>query len=419
MSSPADRDRLREVAADYARLVNSPQMEARREVWRRSNRLLERTVPFQIEDNGSFFADLTPPLLCEGAFERECEAQMLHALTNHQLIDDDRVFPRRFELSWLVSRSSVCPELQVRHSPDARGRELGYETNTPLADLAHSLHKLRPTEFSVDREGTYRRLEAATEAFGDLLPAAIVGYDSSWAGTGFAGNAVLLIGMDDFYMAMLDQPENVHRFFHFLARDAERFVGWLEEEGLISTNGHELDCGSGSCVFSDELPRREIAPGERVSPGDCWGFIEAQEAVGLSPAMYAEFIHPYQRRLGDRFGLINYGCCEPVHQFWPTLRGFANLRKVTVSPWCDVASLAASAGKSVVLSRKPHPLKLCGTTFNPQDFEAHLRETLAITRDNFVELIFRDTCPLNGGMKDRVAEACGIVRRLAGREGGR
>ncbi len=414
--TPRDRDRLRTVAAEYAAITGSPKMAARRELWRRSNRLLERTVPFQIEDNGSFFRDLTPPPECEGEFARGCEAQMLHAITNHRLIDDDRIFPHCFQVHWAVSRSGVCPELSYRRSPDATGRELGYETNTPLADLATGLGKLRPTEFSVDREGTHERLAAATAAFGDILPVQLVGRSVSSAGTSLAGNAVLLMGMDTFYMAMLDQPENVHRFFEFLVQDAERYVAWLEAEKLITTGNHEFDCGSGSCVHTDELPRRSITEGEAVHPEDCWGFVEAQEAVGISPAMYAEFIHPYQRRIGDRFGLMNYGCCEPVHAFWATLQGFHSLRKVTVSPWCDVPSISASAGKQVVLSRKPHPMKLCGPAFSPAELEADLRETLAITADNFVELIFRDTCPLCGAMLERVAEACRIVRRLVGRE---
>jgi len=86
-----------------------------------------------------------------------------------------------------------------------------------------------------------------------------------------------------------------------------------------------------------------------------------------------------------------------------------------VSPWCDQESIAASVGRNVVLSRKPHPLKLCSPTFDAAAFEAHIRETLDIAKDNFVELIFRDTNPLNGSMKDRVAEACRIVRRLMDR----
>jgi len=68
-----------------------------------------------------------------------------------------------------------------------------------------------------------------------------------------------------------------------------------------------------------------------------------------------------------------------------------------------------------VLSRKPHPLKLCGARFDPAEFEAHIRETLEAAEGRFVELVFRDTCTLDGTMKDRVAEACGIVRRLIGR----
>jgi hypothetical protein len=413
MTTPTDRNRVRTLAAEYAEIFSSDDMASRREKWRLSNRLLERTVPFHIEDNGSFFADLTPQPQCEGEFERDCEAHFMRCITNYRLIPDDRVFPARFWVHWHIGRTSACPELQYHRVPDSTGRNLGYETNKPLADLGPGLAKLRQTEFSVDREATLRAAAQAEELFGDILPVEIVGgYQPMVAGTDMAGQAVHLMGMDTFYMNMLDQPDNVHAFF--LADDAERYANWLEDEGLVTPNAREIDCGSGSCVYSDELPRREIPPGENVLFSDIWGFIEAQEAIGLSPDMYAEFIHPYQRRVGDRYGLINYGCCEPVHHFWPTLKQFHNLRKVTVSPWCDVASISASAGKNVVLSRKPHPMKLCGEHFDPDDFEATIRESLNLTRDNFVEIIFRDTVPLNGSMQGRLVEACGIMRRLIG-----
>ena len=86
-----------------------------------------------------------------------------------------------------------------------------------------------------------------------------------------------------------------------------------------------------------------------------------------------------------------------------------------MSPWCDVESIAAQVGRQAVLSRKPHPLKLCGAAFDPEDFEADISRTLDITRGNFVELIFRDTCTLCGAMRDRVAEACRILHRMLGR----
>ena len=235
------------------------------------------------------------------------------------------------------------------------------------------------------------------------------------AGNAMVSKAVNMMGMDNFYMAMIDEPENVHRFFAFVSTECVDFLNWLEAEGLILPNNDEFNVGSGSCGYTDEVPRRALAVGEKMAPADCWGFQEAQETAGISPEMYAEFIHPYQRRTADRYGLLYYGCCEPVHQLWPTIQGFRNLRKITVSPWCDQAVIAAGVGKRVVLSRKPHPMKLCGETFDAEAFEAHIRETLDIASDNFVELIFRDNCTLNGAMVDRLGEACGIIKRLIGR----
>ncbi|MDD2710317.1 MAG: hypothetical protein PHV34_20225 [Verrucomicrobiae bacterium] len=309
-----------------------------------------------------------------------------------------------------------CPELRMERVPDGTGRELGYETNTPLADLGKSFYKLKCRPFRVDRDETFRRLAIAAESFGDLLPAKIVTQNTYTAGLGLAANAVRLIGMDNFYLAMVDQPEEVHRFFDFVSTEAADFLDWLEAERLVTPNHGEFCAGSGSCGFTDELPVRSIREGEPVGVKDCWGWQEAQESVGISAEMYAEFIHPYQRRTSDRYGLIYYGCCEPVHQQWPILQQFKNLRKISVSPWCNQEVIAAAVEKNVVLSRKPHPLKLCGEKFDAKEFKTHVQETLEIAQNNYVELIFRDTCTLCGTMKDRVAEVCGIVRRLIGRD---
>ena len=53
-----------------------------------------------------------------------------------------------------------------------------------------------------------------------------------------------------------------------------------------------------------------------VRTRDMWGFGESQETVGVSPAMFGEFIFPYQLPLLERFGLNCYGCCEPLDKRW-------------------------------------------------------------------------------------------------------
>ena len=189
----------------------------------------------------------------------------------------------------------------------------------------------------------------------------------------------------------------------------------MKKENLIMPNHQDFCCGSGSMAYTDELPRREIPENGQWLPEDCWVASEAQEAAGISNEMYAEFIFPYQNRAAKHFGLLYYGCCEAVHTLWPTVKQFKNLRKMTISPWCNQKIMAEAVGKNYVLSRKPHPMQLCSETFNPESFTQHIQETLDIAKDNFVELVFRDTNPLNGAMKNRVVDACAIVKKLIGR----
>ena len=91
-----ERERLRKLAAKYMEIVNSAEMKRRREIWRLSNRLLERTVPFVIEDNGTFFGDLTPKCECKGEFELRMEQYFLRVICNYELIPDDRIYTPYF-----------------------------------------------------------------------------------------------------------------------------------------------------------------------------------------------------------------------------------------------------------------------------------------------------------------------------------
>jgi hypothetical protein len=111
---------------------------------------------------------------------------------------------------------------------------------------------------------------------------------------------------------------------------------------------------------------------------------------------------------------MKFGCCEPVHNLMGCLQRLNGLRKVSVTPWCDIRKLADVCRTDVIWSRKPVPLKLCGERFDPEELRAHLRETLEVGGDHFVEFVFRDTNLLTGAMVDRVRQACAIVRELSG-----
>jgi hypothetical protein len=406
-----DKTRLRTLACRYAEYACSEAMAQRREKWRLHNRLQTKTFPFHIEDNGSFFADLLPPLQCESQEARALEGRLLWALVAYETIDDDRIIPARFVVDWCTPVSSGCDDLEITRADNGRGSFLGYATNHPIKDIDADWGKLNKRTATLDRERTARHAQLAAEAFAGLLPVE-VGRTSSYYSNGITNRAVHLVGMQELYLQMAMDPEAVHRLLTFLAEDDLALGQWEEEQGLLTLNhdGNQGYC-TGSSMFSDET---STPAGERVSSTDRYGYLESQESAGISPEMFAEFVLPHFIRFADRFKLLMYGCCEPVHHFMPVLRRLHGLRKVSVTPWCDLRTLVETCPPDIIWCRKPIPLKFCGEVFQPDDLRQHLQETLDIGRDYFIEFVFRDTNLLTGSMVDRVAQTCAMIRDMTG-----
>jgi len=411
-----DKTRLRDLACRYAEYAHGEPMAQRREKWRVHNRLQENTFPFHIEDNGSYHADLMPALECESDECRGMEWPLLQALVSYEKINDDRIIPDRFLVDWSTPCSGHCDDLRITRAADGHGGALGYQTNKPVKDIDADFGKLKKRTITLDRESTEKRRELAETIFAGLLPVE-VGRSSSLYSSGITNTAVHLMGMQELYLTMAMNPDAVHRLFTFLAEDNLALGAWEEEQGLLTRNndGNQGYC-SGSSQFSDETSN---AAGCGVPSADRYGYLESQESAGLSPAMFDEFLMPHFSRLAEKFKLIKFGCCEPVHNLMPQLQRLHGLRKVSVTPWCDQRKLAENCRKDIIWCRKPVPLKLCSEKFDPAEFRAHLQETMDVGKDYFIEFVFRDTNLLTGAMVDRLAQACDIVRELTGHPEGR
>ena len=124
---------------------------------------------------------------------------------------------------------------------------------------------------------------------------------------------------------------------------------------------------------------------------DLWGWAESQETVNISPAMFKEFVLPHLAALSSLFGLVYYGCCEPVHDRLDLLMaGIPNLRSVSVSGWSDIARVAEMLGRRYVYSRKPTPALVSGAN-PPWDLARQdMEKTWRATKNCCVELLFRD-----------------------------
>jgi hypothetical protein len=118
----------------------------------------------------------------------------------------------------------------------------------------------------------------------------------------------------------------------------------------------------------------------------------AQIFSEVSPTMHQEFELDYAARWYSRFGLVYYGCCDPLHRKIDLLRNIPNLRKISMSPWVDVEQGAEQIGGDFVFSRKPNPAVFVTDSWDAEIIEDDIRET--------VEQCGRYECPVEIIMKD-------------------
>jgi len=390
----ADRERLRDMARRVRDLAHAPANLERRGAWI-ALREGRPSRPMVLAEDGGV-RDRRPPFAheprCGGEEARALERQLAHRLWWPSGIGDDSVETPFLDMAWRVDLGHYGAHAVTRHGDNA-GHLGAYAWEPPVTDLRAQLDTLQPCRMSVDRGGTLARRAWLDEAVGDILPTRLRGLPF-WT-LGLTMETIFLIGLEPLMLLMHDDPGSLHRLLEFQCAQWERRLDWLEAEGLLGHNNENDYVGSGSRGW---LPPGGGSDGQAPRWGDLWALSESQETVGVGPAFFAEFIFPYQRRLTARFGWLYYGCCEPVHARWETLRKFPNLKAVSVAPWADEEFMAgACAGAGVTYSRKPNPTLVSTARFDEDAIRADVARTvrLAARAGAGLEIVMKDVHTLH------------------------
>ena len=219
-----------------------------------------------------------------------------------------------------------------------------------------------------------------------------------------------LRGLEQMMLDMYDYPDELHRLMQILRDGHLAKLDYLEENGLLNLNTDNTYVGSGGFGFTHELPQPDFAG--RVRTRDMWGFCESQETVQVSPAMFEEFIFPYQLPVMERFGLNCYGCCEPLDTRWPVVKQFPRLRRVSISSWANVEKMAELLGADYLYSYKPSPVELAQPTLDEERIRTGLRHLIESTRGCRLEIIMKDNHTI-GNNPENVVRWCQIAREEA------
>ena len=408
-----ERAYLRDLAKQQRELSQLPVMREREALWYAHN-AAEGPRPMISVEEGHYWKEMAPEMKCTDPLHREMEYQLLNQIHRVEMIGDDRVTPDFYELRYTVY-DKICGlgQAEVRGDVRASDGTAGYHIVPQIEVIEEDFDKLRPTVFRYlkdEVEGKKARIEAL---IGDILPVRPVNCSNNW-GPSPLRSIIGFMGMENAYMSMAAEPEEFLRLMEFVTDDALRLYRWEEEQGHMFLNNGNTLIGSGNWCFTRELPRQDFTG--RVRSVDTWIHMNAEEACDISPAMFRELILPSQKRLAREFGLIYYGCCEPVSKFWDHgVSEIENIRKVSISPWCDERFMGERlAGKKIIYSRKPRDYMYIGSQagFDEEAFRKNIRETIAASRGCKVEYIFRDVMTIHGNGA-KVKRAVEIVREEA------
>ncbi|MCL2479361.1 MAG: hypothetical protein FWF22_07660 [Treponema sp.] len=405
-----DKNRLRSLAQRQRELAYSPQMEALRSRYWELNTKKSGTLPTVRIETAGFANELIPQSECQctDKFARLIENQILYYLYHYSIVGDDQLVPKTFQIRWRVNVDYFGFPVSRTTGTAANGSQLGYRVDHAINSIAEDFHKLKPLKASVDREFTGRLRAAAEESIGDLLPVEMTGWPA--LATFLTRQLLDLMSMENFYLAMMDSPDDVHRLMEYLLQNALILMNFWESEGIMSVNNGETDLQNSTYPFTDKLP----APGFSGRPRliDMYLRTDSQETVGISPEMFAEFCLPYYKRLCAMAGLWYYGCCEPVHPIWEQLSAIPNIKKVSISKWCNEEIMGQHLRNSGIIYTRKLDAVFAGLDkeIDAEGLARYVRTTMKKAQGCQIEFIYREI-PTTYGNPGKLKTVTDIIRR--------
>jgi len=398
MPSTHDKNTIRSLAAELAEIASLPVQEQKRAMWRKLNGLKPDRPMVMIDQVcwNEMNVDDELTLRCE---DPECKGY--------------EVFLRRTLYQWRHFPVDMVVEPFIRVGKAIRNTGIGVGavedvavTDPTNAVVGHAfknqfitdedLDKIKMAVVSHDEAETARRLDVAHELFDGELEVFEQGLDvnlSVW------DPISCLMGVQDALYTLIDRPEYMAELARRIVRSHMSMLDQAEEQGLLCHSQSLIHCTG---AYTDDLPAPGFDPAKPRTK-DIWMFGLAQMFSTVSPAMFDEFEIQMCMPIFERFGLVYYGCCDPLDRKMAQVRKIPNVRKISMSPWVDESRGASEIGRDYVYSRKPNPALLARGIFD----EAEVREHLQASVDACAEY----GCPLELILKD-VSTVCYEPQRL-------
>lgn len=393
MTTACDHAILRDLGRRLSGLAALPVQAERVRRWRNLNGLLPERPLLHIQQQPWSELEAADEFLrprVQDPFLRGIEIGLRRRLYQAQHHPDDSPLAAEVvcPLAWSDSGFGIAGQ-ETRSADGIAGAAHYVPVIRELADV----EKIRDPVVVRDDAETARRRVALEEAFAGVLPVRVRGVAHEWCAPW--DRLICWYGIDQLFLDMVDRPALVHAAIGrlmdaLLARRRQQ-----QELGILDVSDGNHGVGSGGLGITDELPGPAGRPA-LVTPAHQWGTSTGQIFGGASPRMHDEFCLRYELRWLADYGLNCYGCCEALHQKMHLLRRIPRLRRVSISPWCDIGKAAQAIGATLVFSIKPNPAVLAADRWDVGQARRELRRSLDGARGCRVEAVLKDISTVRG-----------------------
>jgi hypothetical protein len=408
--SDYDRDILRTLAAEQSEIAALPVHKGKIKLWKNLNSLKSTRPMLWINEIPwkELTVDDELTLKCRDEFCRELENKLRMCIYQWKHMRGDMIVEPVFVVPMAINDSGFGIEQHGDTIKDEEGEGVLSQEFIPQISEIEDVTKIKMPEITLDKELSQKRKAFVEDIFGDILEVKLAGIGHQWFT--LWDYLIRWYGVEEAMMDLVLKPEVVHAA---LQRLLDAFICRLEQYEKLNIlelcNGNNR-VGSGGLGYCDELPSAGFNASQ-IRTLDQWGCGNAQIFSEVSPAMHEEFSLQYERKWLERFGLVYYGCCEPLHNKIEILRSIPNLRKISMSPWCKVEKMVGDVGNDYVLSHKPNPAILARDEWNPGQARKELTEVLEKTRGCQVEVILKDISTVRND-PHRLWDWCRIAEEL-------
>jgi hypothetical protein len=381
-----DQELLKKLGAELAEIARLPRQNETKQLWTSNNDLkpVRPTVYIdQLPWHEINIAD-EMKLLCEDEFLRTVEYSIRQLLYRWKHFPCDMVVENRIDIPHAVHNMDYGIHIkeEIRRTDEAN--DIVSHKYKDQVSSVKDLDSLKYDDIWVDENLDREHMERCSEIFDGIIPVRFSGVKFH---AGVWDRITMMRSVGAILEDVIDQPE-------FIVEVVKKFVDisistldQCERLGLLDPQMQYVHCTG---AYTNDLPPME--EGQAVPAAkNIWAFGMAQVFVNMSPTMHEEYEIELVRPLYERFGLLYYGCCEPLHNKISIVRKLKNVRKISMSPWADVQKGAENIHGDYVLSLKPNPAFLA-IKFDGDNMAKTVCNAIAACRENNtpLEIIQKD-----------------------------